>query len=163
MTKPSKAPPEGFHPADMDYGFAACLSPFYLKREGEDVTVGFYVEEQHINPGQIAHGGMLMTVVDMAFGINVGARVEDSGFLPTTGLSYDFIQPAFLGDWIESKIEFIHVTYKRAVVSGFLIGPKGVVVRANGTNKIMRKDDTRITLPDELKKDFANRRDLNHD
>ena len=158
-----RIPPQGFEPADMDYGFASSLSPFYLKREEENVVVGFYVEEQHINPGQIAHGGMLMTIVDMAFGINIGARTDDVGFLPTTSLSYDFIQPARLGEWIESKIEFCHVTHKRAVVSGYLMGPSGVVVRANGTNKIMRKDDTRITMPEELKKEFKERQDLNHD
>ena len=163
MTETSKAPPQGFVPADMDYGFAACLSPFYLKREEDGVTVGFYVEEQHINPGQIAHGGMLMTVIDMAFGINIGAKVEDSGFLPTTSLSYDFVQAAYLGDWIESKIEFLHITHKRAVISGFLVGPKGVVVRANGTNKIMRRDDKRFVLPEELKKEFNDRHNMNHD
>lgn len=155
--------PEGFTLAPFDYGYIASAQPLYWKDNGTDVVLGFHVLEKHVNPGQIAHGGFLMTMIDMAFGMNIGRRAGDVGFLPTTSLSYDFIQAAHLGQWIESKVDFIHMTHKRAVVSGYLMGPDGVVVRANGTNKIMRKDDTRLSIPDHLRHDMKNMKDANHD
>lgn len=155
--------PEGFVLSPFDYGFTGLAMPFYIKHETDNATIGFYVLEHHINPGQIAHGGLLMTMIDMAFGVNIGIRVTDAGFLPTTGLSFDFLKPAMLGDWIESKIDFIHLTRKTAVVSGFLIGPDGPVVRASGTNKIMRKDDPRFQVTESIKDKFADQRNINHD
>lgn len=157
------SPPEGFELATFDYGFMGLAMPFYIKHEKEDVVLGFTVLENHINPGQICHGGMLMTMIDVAFGMNIGVRVTDAGFLPTTGLSCDFLKPARLGDWVESKIDFIHLTRKTAVVSGFLVGPDGPVVRANGTSKIMRKDDTRFQVAETIKEKFADQRNINHD
>lgn len=162
-TQPDVNLPEGFVLSPFDFGFSGLAMPFYIKHEPGTATIGFYVLDHHINPGQIAHGGLLMTMIDMAFGVNVGVRVTDAGFLPTTGLSFDFLKPAMLGDWIESKIDFIHLTRKTAVVSGFLIGPDGPVVRANGTTKIMRKDDTRFQVPESISSKFSDQRNINHD
>jgi acyl-coenzyme A thioesterase PaaI-like protein len=164
-TNGNQNPPEGFQLAPFNYGFSANAMPYYIKYGPEDAIVGFYVLDNHINPGQIAHGGMLMTIVDMAFGVNIGMKVKDAGFLPTMSLSYDFIKPAFLGTWIESKIEFINITKRTAVVAGYLIGPDGIILRANGTNKIMRKDDPRFQIDDKLKIEFLEQRsrDIAHD
>jgi uncharacterized protein (TIGR00369 family) len=162
-TTPDVVLPEGFELSPFDYGFTALAMPFYIKHEPQNVTLGFHVLDHHVNPGQIAHGGMLMTMIDMAFGINVGIRVKDAGFLPTTGLSFDFLKPAMLGNWIESKIDFVHLTRKTAVVSGFLIGPDGPIVRASGTNKIMRKDDPQFQVADSVRGKFADQRNINHD
>ncbi len=155
--------PEGFELSTFDYGFMGLAMPYYIKHEKENAVLGFTVLEHHINPGQICHGGMLMTMIDVAFGINIGVRVKDAGFLPTMGLACDFLKPARLGDWIESKIDFINLTKRTAVISGFLIGPDGPVVRANGTNRIMRKDDPRFQVAESIKDKFANQRNINHD
>lgn len=158
-----KQPPEGFELAPFTYGFTAHAMPFYIKHEEEGAVLGFHVLEQHINPGQICHGGMLMTMMDMVFGINIGVRVEDVGFIPTTGLTCDFLRPAMLGDWIEGKIDFINISKNSAVVSGLLIGPRGPVVRANGTNRILKKDDPRFQVTQTIKEGFADQRNPGHD
>ncbi len=80
----------------------------------------------------MAAGGLLMTAMDLGLIIGLIVAKPDSGFSPTTTLSVDFLAPAWKGDWIESRVDFTHVTSRRGVASGRLIGPKGAVLRGNG-------------------------------
>ena len=61
--------------------------------------MGFRVEEHHTNGMTNAHGGMLMTFADMAWGHVVS--VETSSYWVTVRLTLDFLSSAHLGDWVE--------------------------------------------------------------
>ena len=61
--------------------------------------MGFRVEDHHTNGMKNAHGGMLMTFADMAWGHIVS--VETSSYWVTVRLTLDFLSSAHLGDWVE--------------------------------------------------------------
>ncbi len=153
--KPTKPrPPEGFEPFAHADGFADHVGPLFMAIRDGKSSLGFFVEPHHCNPAAICHGGMMMTVMDMAIGVAVAMAAENSGFTPSVNLTYDFVAPGYPGDWLESKVDWVHTTYKTGFANGYLIGPKGPVMRANGICKIVRGKDERFELKSGKKFDF---------
>ena len=92
--------PEGFHALDWRRGFVRQIGPLYRRLAPGGNTMGFRVEEHHTNGMMNAHGGMLMTFADMAWGSVVS--VETSSYWVTVRLTCDFLSSAKLGDWVEA-------------------------------------------------------------
>lgn len=136
--------PAGFEVMPEGLGFTNHVGPVYWGERGDQFVLGFRVLDKHSNPAQICHGGMLMTVMDMGLGIGIANFIDKAGFSPTMSLSVDFLAPARVGDWIESRAHFAHATRSRCTVHGVMIGPDGPVLRANGTFKMPRENDTRF-------------------
>lgn len=139
--RPPREVPEGYVPLTHDVGFARFVGPIYQKVEGEHASLGFHVEEHHCNPAMICHGGMLMTVLDMAIGWAVIAKLQTAKFVPSVNNTYDFIRPARIGEWLYSDMDFVHTTRRTGFANGYLIGPEGPVVRTNGIVKIPGDDN----------------------
>ncbi len=131
--------PEGFVPIPNDMGFARLVGPLFVHPGRQ--AIGFRVEARHCNPLGICHGGMMMTVMDMAIGMAIYRAGKSSAFPPSINLAYDFLAPARTGDWLESKIEFLHTTRRTGFANGYLTGPAGPVMRANGICKIPGRTD----------------------
>ncbi len=140
------APPEGFHPFPFTDGFASHVGPIFIAlRDGEGV-LGFRVMPHHCNPAGICHGGMMMTVLDMAIGTNVAIHAKTNVFTPTVNLTYDFVTPGRLGSWLESKVDWVHTTKRTGFANGYLMSPEGPVMRANGICKIPKEGDARFQM-----------------
>ena len=142
--------PEGFTPFEFADGFATHVGPIFQKVEGREFKLGFRVMPYHCNPAGICHGGMMMTVMDIAIGINTSIGAGTGVFTPSVNLTYDFVAPGTTGDWLESSIDWVSTTKRTGFGNGFLIGPKGPVLRANGICKIPSADDPRF----QMKKKF---------
>ena len=86
--------PEGFTPIPEGFGFTDKLQPSYRRLSDGRVTIGLVVMPQHGNTLGICHGGVLMTLADIAAasGVNL-ARGKRSGS-PTINLAVDFISAA---------------------------------------------------------------------
>ncbi|NWG53504.1 MAG: PaaI family thioesterase [Hydrogenophilaceae bacterium] len=97
--------PAGFELLDWTRGFGRQIGPLYRKLDETGVTMGFRVEEHHTNGMKNAHGGMLMSFADMAWGQVVS--YELSHFWVTVRLMCDFLSAARLGDWVEGKGEVL--------------------------------------------------------
>ncbi|MFW6027263.1 MAG: PaaI family thioesterase [bacterium] len=126
--------PEGFLPFPNDIGFAELIGPLFVHPGRR--AIGFRVEARHCNPLGICHGGMMMTVMDMAIGMAIHQAGGASTFPPSVHLSYDFLAPAWSGDWLESKVDFVHTTRRTGFANGYLAGSRGLVMRADGICKI---------------------------
>ncbi len=102
--------PKGFQPFPEDQGFTNHIGPLYFCVDDGVGVMGFVVRDIHMNPAGICHGGMMMTLMDMAVGMNVQLAAETEAFSPTIQMSYDFLQPAFENEWLVSEINFRHAT-----------------------------------------------------
>jgi hypothetical protein len=60
----------------------------------------------------------------------------ETRFRPTINLTADFVAAAKLGEWIESRIDFVHTTRSLGFIAATLQGPHGPVVRANGQYRL---------------------------
>lgn len=97
--------PPGFVNVDWTRGFGRQVGPLFRKDEGGQRVMGLLVEEHHTNGMMNAHGGMLMTLADMAWG-NV-VSMERSSFWVTVRLTCDFLSGAKTGEWIEAGGELM--------------------------------------------------------
>ena len=130
--------PDGFVPFKFARGFIEANGPLYGKRTGEHLLMGFRVEARHCNPGMVCHGGMLATFADMS--LPIAARFQakmDAGMMPTINLTCDYLAPAPLGSWVESRVEAIKVTKNLLFAQGAATADGAPVLRANGIFKIV--------------------------
>jgi acyl-coenzyme A thioesterase PaaI-like protein len=97
--------PLGYAPLDWRRGFLRQIGPLYRRQTDAGATMGFRVEPQHTNGMSSAHGGMLMSFADMAWGHVVS--IETSSYWVTVRLNCDFIAGAKLGDWVEGAGEVL--------------------------------------------------------
>jgi len=151
---PEPNPPAGFEPFPYGDGFMNHVGPVFMAMKEDRPVLGFRVAPYHCNPAGICHGGMMMAVMDVAIGIATAQAAENGGFTPSVNLTYDFVMPGQIGDWLESKVDWVHTTYKTGFANGYLIGPKGPVLRANGICKIVRGDSKNFQMKSGKKFDF---------
>jgi len=153
-SRPNPNPPEGFEVFPHSDGFLDLVGPVFACIKDGRPVLGFRVEPRHCNPAGICHGGMMMSVMDVAIGIATAHDAENGGFTPSVNLTYDFVTPGYTGDWLESRIDWVHTTYKTGFANGYLIGPKGPVLRANGICKIVRGDNSKFQMKSGKTLDF---------
>ncbi len=108
--------PEGYQSLDWSRGFGRQIGPLYHRTTLAGRTLGFRVEAHHANGMQNAHGGMLMTLADVAWG-NV-VSFERSTFWVTVRLICDFLSPANMGDWVEGGGELLSQDDDLYIVQG---------------------------------------------
>lgn len=118
-------------------GFLGLVGPIETKRIEEGRwTFSFEVGAQHLNPGGVCHGGMLMTFADHVLGILCW---EACGFKPcsTITLNCDFAQAAKQGDLVEGEATITRTTKSLIFVSGTLKCRGNTLLQANGIWKVL--------------------------
>jgi len=125
--------PEGFLPMPEGLGFTDKLQPSFRRIEGDSVSFGLIVQRQHGNLMGICHGGVLMTLADIAAanGVNVARGVYAGS--PTINLAVDFIAAARIGQWIQADVHLVTVKRRFGFCSGAILSSDGLVARFNGT------------------------------
>lgn len=87
-------------------GFNNFVGPFYRLPDLEDGRLrrfAFVILDKHMNAGGTVHGGMLMTLADMAMGQTT--RLEAGVAAGSTvSLNCDFVGPGRLGDVVEARV-----------------------------------------------------------
>lgn len=99
--------PAGYEPLPWHRGFGRQVGPLFQKAgpDGHILARAFRVEEHHTNGMMNAHGGMLMTFADMAWGSTV--ETDDDTWWVTIRLVYDFLSGAKHGEWVEGSGELL--------------------------------------------------------
>ncbi len=124
--------PPGFSQLEISGGFAADFGPMYARRDGERVWFGFRVEEQHLNPRALLHGGALATFADMQLAALMRMGRLEARRSPTINLSIDYLSPARPGDWVEGEVVLVKRT-GRLVFSETILAVEGApIARAKG-------------------------------
>ena len=95
-------PPTGFEPLQESFPFADLVGPVYLLRDSQPAVLGFDPGDRHTNHRGTVMGGMLATLVDMAFGLAIRSDADDDKDRATVSLTVDFLKPAMPGEWIEA-------------------------------------------------------------
>lgn len=94
--------PAGFEPLRAPLGFVHGIGGFYV-HEHLDVLV-LRVTASHLNGIGIAHGGLLATLADTAFGVILKRKLELPVAPVTVNLSLDYLRPARDGEWVEAEV-----------------------------------------------------------
>lgn len=122
----------------MEDRFAQLCEPLYRLELGladEPLRFGFAVKELHCNRLQTCHGGMLATFLDFALGIVGKTSCGDAIPTPTINLSIDYLQPAVVGQWVETRSRVVYATRGLVFVEGRAVTADGPVARASAIYK----------------------------
>lgn len=135
------AAPPGYVLLDWRRGFSRHIGPLYQRIDGEAHTMAFRVEEHHTNARLNAHGGMLMTFADMAWGHVIS--IESSSHWVTVRLVVDFLSGARLGDWVEGAGELLSTADGLYLVKGRIWAGDRTLMTGTGVFKPIQKREPR--------------------
>ena len=115
-------PPPGFEPLFRTSPFLETIGPVFYRRDPDGTfVVGLRILPKHANARGGAHGGLLMTVLDIALGYRAALTETPPANLITASLTADFIGGAKVGDWVEAHVEVQKVGGRLAFASAFLV------------------------------------------
>jgi uncharacterized protein (TIGR00369 family) len=117
-------------------GYNKYIGPMYrLPDEGGLHRFCFRVEDRHMNCAGTVHGGMLMSLADIA--MSRAARAgTGAGNSSTVSLSCDFVGPGKLGDVIEARVRVTRRTRTIVFLSADIISAGRTLLVASGVWKI---------------------------
>jgi len=138
-------PPPGFEPILSHSAFGWENGPIFERVDANGRTRGFRVSERHINAGGMCHGGMMMTFADILLATAV-MDVANPPFV-TVRLTTDFIDAAFLGEWIEGTATSAGVVGGVVQVSGSMKAEGRIVASASGMFKLLGSRKKQKTVP----------------
>jgi uncharacterized protein (TIGR00369 family) len=124
--------PEGFEQLPIGLGFTDILQPIYRRVRDGRVTLGMYVQESHSNMLKICHGGVLMTLADVAAASAVNHAREKIAAAPTINLSFDFISAARPGDWLQAEADRVTIKRRFGFSSGVIESGERTILRFSG-------------------------------
>jgi uncharacterized protein (TIGR00369 family) len=142
-------PPEGFRRIDFDRDrpdatFNTHIGTLYIKRGAkgarDEFVMGFRVQAHMCNPAGGLHGGMMMTVADLVGTMGGGTLAGIRKFLPTVNMTFDFVAPARIGDWVEGRPELVRVTRSLLFTNIYLTVGEQKILRASSIAKIPSGD-----------------------
>jgi acyl-coenzyme A thioesterase PaaI-like protein len=141
MSENPESIPEGYTLLNWTRGFGARTGPLYRRHGEGGLSMGFRVLEHHTNGMANAHGGMLMTFADVAWG-NVVSH-ETSSYWVTVRLACDFLSAARLGDWVEGAGETLSSADGLYIVRGRIWCGARDLMTGTGVFKAIQQRDPR--------------------
>jgi len=138
--------PAGYVPFTASMGFIDHVGPLYWIPDKERFRMAFRVEARHVNPAQIAHGGMLLTAADMTLTLGTHVIAGVNAFLPTVHMDCEFLAPARLSDWVEGRVHITRATRRMAFAACTLEVEGKPVLRASAVMIIPAPDDKRFQI-----------------
>lgn len=98
--------PEHYRLLNRFSSFSDLTGPFYEKIiDGRHSGIGIRVQASHLNKVNVAHGGMIMTVADNAFGDAIINAYDQPVSFVTMSLTCEFMSAVREGDWLEATVE----------------------------------------------------------
>jgi acyl-coenzyme A thioesterase 13 len=95
------AVPEHFQPLNPS-PFSELIGPVYIRDAESAPVLGVRVSGEHANRRGRAHGGLLMTLADIAVSRAAAARVPPGATFATADLHISFLESVSEGQWLEA-------------------------------------------------------------
>jgi uncharacterized protein (TIGR00369 family) len=125
-------PPAGFAPLFRTSPFLETVGPFFHRKDADGTfVVGLRILDKHANARGGAHGGVLMTLLDIALGYRAALTETPPANLFTASLTADFAGGAAVGDWVEAHVDVQRVGGRLAFANAFLVVNGTRVVRGS--------------------------------
>jgi len=114
--------PEGFRPIPEQDTFIGHVGGFYWRPLDDRMETCVVLARQHANPIGIAHGGLLMTLLDITLGATAQLFIKHrgEGHPATIQLSCSLIAPAREGEVLQGEARVDQATRTMSFVSGRL-------------------------------------------
>ncbi|NKB48041.1 MAG: hypothetical protein GKS02_01625 [Alphaproteobacteria bacterium] len=131
--------PKGFEPFPLFSNFTERNGPLFHRIRGDKITFAFRVDERHLNPREVVHGGWLTSFVDVSMAQTALFQIKRKGIAPTIHLETDFIEPILTGQWVECQANLVNRTHSMNFVEGVVTADGTPVARCSGIFKLPRE------------------------
>ena len=125
--------PADFEPMPEGLGFIDSFKPLYRRYRNKTVDFGLQVSPQHCNSLGTCHGGVIMTLADIAAASGATLASTRRSSAPTVNLNVDFISAGKLGQWLCTELEGVSARRNFGFAHGRVLNGERVVARFNGT------------------------------
>ena len=134
MNETLQAPLENYVLYDPDDPFEMHCGPFFWRRleDGQHHFV-MQADARHCNRQGIVHGGLMMTMIDLALAATAKQVLTDR--YVTISLNSEFIAAGNYGEIIEAKCELVRRTRSLAFVRGSVFVGERVLLTASAVFK----------------------------
>ncbi len=130
--------PADFLPIDGPAEFSQLIGPIFQKTVNGEVRRGLRLADKHTNRAGIAHGGLLLSLIDTALGHAV--RQSGQGAAVTVHMTTDFIGPGRNGEWLEAAARVTRKTSSVTFAEAEIRVRHRIIMTASG---IFQKIDPR--------------------
>lgn len=97
-----QSPPPGFEPYPAISSFMMLMGQLYARKESDGgITVGLWVQPQHLNHQDAVHGGMVASLADNAMACHAANAL--GGSVATVHLAVDYLARVSIDDWLEVR------------------------------------------------------------
>ena len=129
--------PDGFVPARFSPGFLEVAGPYFLKHGSGPAIVGCRMLPQHMNYIDVAHGGVLATLADVALSFALYDSSTEKMPVSTVNMTTNFLGGAKLGDWVEASATIDRIGKRLAYVHGSIQSGDRLLMTMNGVYNIV--------------------------
>jgi len=124
--------PRGFKKLFRSSPFLDLIGPLYYKPRKSGFIVALRAAEKHCNARGLVHGGVLMTLADIALGYRLATQENPPAALSTASLTADFVGTAKCGDWIEAHVDIQKLGGRLAFANAYIVCDGNRIARASG-------------------------------
>lgn len=125
-------PPDGYEVFGQKGSFLDHIGPIYARTLPDRIETLAPVLDHHVNSTGVAHGGLMMTLMDVTLGGSAGAMVGHQGAYPTVSLTVNICKAVRRGDVLAGAAEVTQITRTLAFITGRLTVGETVVMTASG-------------------------------
>ena len=97
---------------------------------------GMCMEDRHLNPAGMVHGGVLLTLADHAMSAVAWQHSQRQPCV-TVQLDSQFLAPARAGDWVQARVDITHSSRSMVFASAQLWVGSQQVLQAQGILKVL--------------------------
>jgi len=131
--------PAGFERAKFSKPFLDMAGPYYVRSDEECIVVGTRIHKGQINHIDIAHGGVLGTLADVALSLQVHESERPRLPVATMNLNTNYLSAARLGDWVEAYANIDRISKRTAYCSGRIMCGDQILMTMSAVFAILRK------------------------
>ena len=113
--------PEGFIPLFRTSPFLDTLGPFFYRRTELSFVIGLRIASKHANARGSAHGGLILTLADIALGYTAEASSDPPLALTTINVTADFAGNAQVGDWLSAQVDIQKIGRRLVFANAYLM------------------------------------------
>lgn len=128
---------QGFTLCDQLNGFSMHIGPFYQRPSDTLMQRAMLIEQQHLNPEGVAHGGALMSFMDFvmyrAIGDDIGHKIQ----FASININTQFLSAAKRQDLILGEGNIVRKTRSVIFAQGSIRVENTLIMSASGIYKII--------------------------
>lgn len=130
---------DGFNPVPNLSGFSAHVGTIYEKGTDEDFVRALPIEEHHLNPEGVVHGGVLLSFMDYVIYRAIGDEISHDVIFSTVNLNTNFLAAAKVGEIVFGSGKISRKTKSVIFAEGLLYTEDRDIMTGMGVWKIISK------------------------